>query len=84
MKQKRALYVTLTLLVLTILENQLIWYGWGGPFQGFGGLILSGGLATILAVVLASQLIAYFATKKRRTLINETNSKLDDKEKSNG
>ena len=62
-KQKKAIYVTLTILALTILENQLIWYGWGGPFQGFGGLILSGALAAILVVVLVIQLIAYLITR---------------------
>lgn len=65
MKQKKAIYVTLTLLILTIIENQLIWYGWSPiPIGGLGGLVLSGGLAVILAVVFAIQLIAYLATRK--------------------
>jgi hypothetical protein len=63
-KQKKAIYVTLTLFVLTIIENQLIWYGWAPIFQGYGGLILSGGLAFILLVVLLIQLIAFWVSRK--------------------
>jgi hypothetical protein len=67
MKQKKSIYVTLTLFVLTIILNQLIWYGWSPLFQGYGGLILSGGLAFILLVVLLIQLIAFWASRKNHT-----------------
>lgn len=66
MNQKKWLYVTLTLFLLAVIDNQLIFYGYGILINGFGGLIITGGLAFIFLVALVIQLIVFFATKKRK------------------
>lgn len=66
MNQKKWLYITLTLFLLAVLENVLIFTGYGFGIGGYGGLILSAGLAEILLVILGIQFIAFLATKKSR------------------
>ena len=66
MNQKKWLYVTLTLFLLAVLENVLIFTGYGFGISGYGGLILSAGLAEILLVILVIQFIAFMATRKRK------------------
>jgi len=64
MNQKKWLYLTLTLFLLAVIDNQLIFYGYGILINGYGGLIITGGLALIFLVAFIVQLIAYLATKK--------------------
>jgi hypothetical protein len=64
--QKKWLYVTLTLFLLAVIENQLIFYGYGVLIDGLGGLVISGGLALIFLVILVIQFIAFLATRKRK------------------
>jgi hypothetical protein len=65
MTQKKALLVTLVLFLLAFIQTQLIWFGYSPLFNGYGALILIGGLSTTLFVVLVIQIILYLATKKK-------------------
>jgi hypothetical protein len=64
-KQKKALQVTLIVFIAALIQTQLIWAGYAPFFNGYGGLIIFGGLSTITFVMLVIQFIAYQATKKK-------------------
>lgn len=65
MNQKQWIYITLGVFLLSLLEQQLIFYGIG-PLSGFGALVLTGMFAAIMFVVLVIQVIIYLVSKRRK------------------
>lgn len=65
MKQKTWIFITLGLFLVALIMQQLVFYKIG-PLSGIGGLVITGGSAFILLVLLIIQLIVFLATRKRK------------------
>ena len=66
MNQKKWIYITLGVFLLSLIEQQLIFAGIG-PLNGFGALVLTGMFATLMFIVLVIQVVAYVISKKRKS-----------------